>query len=170
MPDIRRARKMTPSPNLNQGDDLAVVVFSGETALWWVRFLKPGFRHCFVMLRRRGQWVYLDALSHQTHLDVIGPYPLRPLLKDLSRQGYRYRLIRPRTANKKAQAWRPFTCVEAIKRALGYHKPWVLTPWQLWQWIGADRRRRPAITQQTSPSTPPSLAPSAPFFMGDHHA
>jgi hypothetical protein len=26
---------------------------------------------------------------------------------------------------------RPFTCVEAVKRLIGIHAPWTLTPWQL---------------------------------------
>lgn len=26
----------------------ALVVFSDNTDLWWLRWLKPGFRHCFI--------------------------------------------------------------------------------------------------------------------------
>ena len=33
--------------------DEAWVVFSGAAELWWLRLLKPGFRHCFFEERAR---------------------------------------------------------------------------------------------------------------------
>ena len=29
--------------------------------------------------------------------------------------------------------WGPFTCVEVVKRVLGLHDRWVVTPWQLYR-------------------------------------
>ncbi|MCD8496748.1 MAG: hypothetical protein LRZ85_00855 [Alphaproteobacteria bacterium] len=34
----------------------AYVVFTGRTDLPWLRWLKPGFRHCFVLLNDGRQW------------------------------------------------------------------------------------------------------------------
>ena len=31
--------------------DLAIVAFTGQATLVWLRLLRPGFRHCFVLLR-----------------------------------------------------------------------------------------------------------------------
>ena len=34
---------------------------------------------------------------------------------------------------KRPAPWRPFTCVEAIKRVLGIHARFIMTPWQLYR-------------------------------------
>jgi len=115
------------------GPDLAVVVFTGRATLPWLRLLKPGFRHCFVLLRTRGNWLYYDPMAHYTFASAIGAYPLLGLLRVFRRRGCRLRLARPRMPPPRAQAWRPYTCVEAVKRVLGLREPWVLTPWQLYR-------------------------------------
>lgn len=125
------------------GPDLAVVVFTGRATLPWLRLLKPGFRHCFVLLRTGGNWLYYDPMAHYTFASAIGAYPLLGLLRVFRRRGCRLRLARPRMPPPHAQAWRPYTCVEAVKRVLGLQEPWVLTPWQLYQRLG--RRRRGSV-------------------------
>lgn len=122
------------------GPDLAVVAFTGRATLPWLRVLRPGFRHCFVLLRTRGQWLYYDPMAHYTLASVIGAYPLLGLLRVFRGQGCRVRLARPRVPPPRALAWRPYTCVEAAKRVLGLREPWVFTPWQLYRRLG---RRRP---------------------------
>ena len=121
------------------GPDLAVVAFTGRATLPWLRLLKPGFRHCFVLLRTRGNWLYYDPMAHYTFASAIGTYPLLGLLRVFRRRGCRLRLARPRVPPPRAQAWRPYTCVEAVKRVLGLREPWVLTPWQLYRCL--NRRR-----------------------------
>ena len=32
----------------------AYVVFTDNTDLWWLRLLKPSFRHCYLLLSGRG--------------------------------------------------------------------------------------------------------------------
>ena len=41
----------------------------------------------------------------------------------------------PAAVSREAQQapWMMFTCVEAVKRILGIHKRWILTPWQLYR-------------------------------------
>lgn len=122
------------------GPDLAVVAFTGRATLPWLRLLKPGFRHCFVLLRTGDRWLYYDPMAHYTFATAMGGYPLLGLLRVFRRRGCRLCLARPRVPPQKALAWRPYTCVEAAKRVLGLHEPWVLTPWQLYRCL---TRRRP---------------------------
>ena len=135
---------MTPDADIGEGTgaraavvspDLAIVAFTGQATLAWLRLLRPGFRHCFVLLRARGQWLYYDPMSHFTFASIIGNYPLPVMMRAFRAAGCRLRLIRPRTPPRRAQAWRAYTCVEAVKRVLGLQEPWVLTPWQLYRRI-----------------------------------
>lgn len=123
--------------------DLAVVAFTGRATLAWLRLLRPGFRHCFVLLRTAEGWAYLDPMSHFTFAAAVGAYPLRPLLRFLRGAGCRTLLVRPRLPPPRPQPWRPYTCVEAVKRALGLRAPWVLTPWQLYRRLLRERGFRP---------------------------
>ncbi|WP_114393160.1 hypothetical protein [Oleisolibacter albus] len=111
----------------------ALVVFCDSEAggLWWLRLLKPGFRHVFVALEDGAHWITVDPLS--PHTDVaVQPVPAGfDLAGWFRRQGMtvvQTRLCRP-PARPLPPA--PFTCVEAVKRILGLWAPAVLTPWQL---------------------------------------
>lgn len=109
----------------------AWVVFCGGAELWWLRLLKPGFRHCFVVLDDGRHWIVLDPLAPFTDVAVLtrGGVPdlpgwYRALGLTVVAAAVRRGLTRP-------APWAPFTCVEAVKRVLGLHAPLVLTPWQL---------------------------------------
>ena len=47
----------------------AWVAFCGEAELWWLRLLRPGFRHCFVVLNDGAHWITIDPLS--PHMEVV---------------------------------------------------------------------------------------------------
>lgn len=112
----------------------AWVVFSGKADVAWLRFLRPGFRHCYVLLHDGEQWLSVDPMLH--HMDVQA-YP--HLSSDFDLPSWlraRDQIVIPapvsRTRTKPAP-WRPFTCVEAVKRILGLHRGTLWTPWQLYQ-------------------------------------
>lgn len=134
--------------------DLAVVVFSGRATLAWLRLLRPGFRHCYVLLRSGGDWIYYDPMGNFTLAAVVGPRGVLAILRffrDLGDRPLLYRPVLP--PGPRSLAWRPYTCVEAVKRVLGLNAPWVVTPWQLYRCLmarqaldgalPAGRRRRP---------------------------
>lgn len=110
------------------------VVFSGETDLPWLKFLKQGFRHCFVLINDGQRWVSVDPLSPYTEILVyhhVSPSFDLPLWLE----GRGYKVVRSfvdRNNNKQAPIM-VFTCVEAIKRILGLHKRFIFTPWQLYK-------------------------------------
>jgi len=113
----------------------AVIVFSDSTDLPWLRLLKPGFRHCFAVLRPKDGWILYQPLSHGTEI-----LPLRlPQGFDLAgwyrQHGFVVVTTRRRTPPMRPAPWGLYSCVEAVKRVLGLHCAWVLTPWQLYRFL-----------------------------------
>lgn len=108
------------------------VVFSGQADLKWLRILKPGFRHCYVILNDGEHWISLDPLSGYTEVKVhhIAPdfdLPAWLIARDMI-------VVQARIAPKCKQA--PIaihSCVEAVKRVLGLHAPLIVTPYQLYK-------------------------------------
>lgn len=112
------------------------VVFSGKTELWWLHILKPGFRHCYAILHDGNKWVSYDPLAPHTeitvHYDIDSHFNLPQWLAG---QG---QLPVPASIDwdkKKASPPMVFSCVEAVKKLLGVHQFFVLTPWQLYRYL-----------------------------------
>lgn len=130
----------------------ALVVFSGQTDLAWLRVLRRGYRHCFVLIEGRSPgvpecqaargWVLYNPLSNATQINLWPLQDEETIRAWLSQQGYTVveTYVRPLTA--RVLPWRPFTCVEAVKRALGLHARGVFTPWQLCQRIKTDKKEK----------------------------
>jgi len=113
----------------------AVVVFGDQVGLFWLRPLKPGFRHCFVLLEQDEGWVMLDPLAHRIRVAMLPPVASGDLAAWYREHGYGVVVVPLATAPKRPAPWGPFTCVEAVKRALGIHRVTVWTPWQLWRYL-----------------------------------
>lgn len=111
----------------------ALVVFADDSSLRRLRPLRRGFRHCFVVVRSDAGWVICDPLSHRTDLAVVTGPTAGELMQWYHQCGLRVVPTRLRAAPRRPAPIRPYTCVEAVKRVLGLHAPWVLTPWQLYR-------------------------------------
>ncbi|OHC74866.1 MAG: hypothetical protein A3G18_10280 [Rhodospirillales bacterium RIFCSPLOWO2_12_FULL_58_28] len=111
----------------------ALVVFGGEAQLKWLRVLKPGFRHCFIALKNSGRWVICNPLSHQTEISVHHDFAVDELAERYRKLGFKVIICAVHRAPLRAAPWRPYTCVEAVKRVLGIHNGRILTPWQLYR-------------------------------------
>lgn len=115
------------------GRERAYVVFCGDTHLAWLRLLRPGFRHCFLAVNDGRHWITLDPLSTYTEL-AVQPVPASFDLAGWYRAAGRTVLpARIDRARRRPAPLAPFTCVEAVKRALGIHDRWLLTPFQLYR-------------------------------------
>ncbi|CAA7613111.1 conserved hypothetical protein [Candidatus Terasakiella magnetica] len=118
----------------------ALVVFSGQTDLAWLRLLRPGYRHCFVVLGSPGGWVCINPLAHRTLVTVL------PVAADFDvaewYRGQGMSVVEAVVAcpPHRPMPWRPFTCVEAVKRIIGLNDGIVLTPWQLFQKISKNSK------------------------------
>lgn len=136
----------------------AWVVFSDRADLTWLKILKPGFRHCFVMLDHgtdypspagTRQWTSIDPLCQKldiTTYTISNDFDIPQWLAD---QGY---IIYPidhvagegRNSPRKSQWGLPLrilSCVEITKQILGIKAWYVCTPWQLFRYL--NRHIRP---------------------------
>lgn len=122
-----------PAPAAD-GGGLAVVAFSGRTELWWLRILRPGFRHCLVLIRAASGWIVCDPMAHRTDIGMLPSVGAdgADILAWLAGQGFLVVPVRLRDVPRRPAPWAPFTCVEAVKRILGIRARRVLTPWQLY--------------------------------------
>ncbi|MCB1682719.1 MAG: hypothetical protein H6858_01945 [Rhodospirillales bacterium] len=122
------------------------VAFTGQTDIPWLRWLKPGFRHCFVVINDGSHWVSLDPMANRFEVtvhDVPADFDFPHWLRTCG-----LTIIESRAQNRNRSApLMPLTCVEAVKRILGIHDRFILTPWQLYcrlqEQNGANEPSRP---------------------------
>ncbi len=133
----------------DSGGRRAVVAFSGSAQLWWLRVLKPGFRHVLVVLeagvggRAGGRavneagWLFFNPLAGGTEACILDPIPEREIIDWLQGEGFTVVAIDTGALNTARpsliRALRPHTCVEAVARLIGINTAGVLTPWQLYK-------------------------------------
>lgn len=128
----------------------ALVAFSGQTELAWLHLLRPGYRHCFVLVESPGPqgaaspdpaWVLYNPLSSGTQIAVWSPIDEDTVRAWLCQQDYTVVETYAHPITARVFGWRPYTCVEAVKRVLGLHAPTVFTPWQLYRHIKKSTNR-----------------------------
>tara|TARA_B100001989_G_scaffold251965_1_gene232584 strand:- start:952 stop:1401 length:450 start_codon:yes stop_codon:yes gene_type:complete len=118
------------------------VVFTAQSELPYLKYLKEGFRHCFVVMCDGQRWVSIDPLAHHTEIYVQDCAADFDLPAWLEAEGHVVVKTAIRQSIKPAPMM-PFTCVEAVKRVLGIHKRRVLTPWQLYQYLSEEQYAEP---------------------------
>jgi len=123
---------MTVSGRSRVAAGRALVAFTGQAGLWWLRLLRPGFRHCFALIECDDGWVICNPASHRTEIRSIGRPAFADLLDWLFAEGTIVAVCRPADVPRRMAPVRPYTCVEAVKRLLGLRAPGVFTPWQLY--------------------------------------
>lgn len=114
----------------------AFVVFQNETSLWWLKALKPGFRHCYILfpLPESNSWLELNAMSNFFFFTIHHFGKGYDYISEL-RHSPGISILETEVQNPPpCEAPRfLFTCVEFVKRCLGIHERWVITPWQLYK-------------------------------------
>ncbi|MBR4926733.1 MAG: hypothetical protein IKY98_00230 [Alphaproteobacteria bacterium] len=110
----------------------ALVGFGGTPRFWWMHFLKKGFYHCFVALGNGFEWILIDSLSHFTDAIVLKNVNIEAVL---TQKGYRLIRTTPDIPPYSRAQLMPFTCVETVKRFLGIKNRYILTPYQLYNFL-----------------------------------
>ena len=112
----------------------AWVVFSGQADRPWLKMLRPGFRHCFVILNDGHHWLSFDPMLNHIDLRVHDHVPQGFDLPGWLRARGQKVIEAPVDHSRKTPVpLSIFTCVEAVKRVLGLHRFFILTPWQLYR-------------------------------------
>lgn len=131
--DVTRANVSTDRAESLSPSTAPLVVFVPTTHVPWLRGLKPGFRHCFVVVRRDDRWLALDALKGRIDVQLLPVAATFPLAAFYRRRGLRVLSIDTAPPERGRFGLRPLTCVEVVKQTLGLHAPFVVTPWQLYR-------------------------------------
>ncbi len=121
--------------NMTTPGSRAVVVFSGQSDLFHLKLLKPGFRHCCVLVEAGKYWVFYNPTSRLTEIAIFESLSIDGIVSWFLNDGHIVVSCRLADAPKKLAPARIFTCVEAVKRIMGIHAPWALTPWQLFNFL-----------------------------------
>ena len=114
---------------------IALVGFSGDARVWWLRVLKPGFRHVAVAIADGvgvEGYVFYNPLLNASELAWIAGSENSVKAK-MQAGGFLVVSTKTQEMPKKPLAIRPYSCVEGVKRALGVNAPWVFTPYQLYK-------------------------------------
>lgn len=125
----------------NPYPEQAFVVFSGRADLPYLRLLKPGFRHCFLALRRNGHWVVYEPLSNRTEISIAEAGDGYDIAVWLRQMGFTVLPAVPTAASPRPAPWALFSCVEAVKRVLGIHRRRILTPWHLYRFLREQNKK-----------------------------
>lgn len=118
-------------------EEYYIVFVNATHGGFFLKRLRKGFQHVFaVKLSPGGKfWIIINPLSAYTYTDILSvrEYPgIDTLLYDPESTVVKYTVeIFERNRHRLSI----ITCVEIIKSLLGIQAAWVLTPWQLYQYL-----------------------------------
>ncbi|MCC9623944.1 hypothetical protein LPB41_19875 [Thalassospira sp. MA62] len=112
-----------------------LVVFADAPEKPLLKLLKPGFRHCFILIsgQRAGEWICLDPQSHRIRCESWCYSPLFDPAAYYRALGHACIWARyPEQVSPRIR-FGVMSCVELVKRVLDVRDVSVLTPWQLYR-------------------------------------
>jgi hypothetical protein len=118
-------------------------LFTGKTDIAWLHILRPGFRHCLVLLPAEGGWIGLDPRSNRTDVFALPPYKPGELAAWLRSEGYR--VLTAELPSQDPSGGAPIaisSCVESVKRCLGINRRRIFTPWHLYVYLLKEKKRK----------------------------
>lgn len=135
MRDAARPRARLNHARAEEVRQLVFLVFGGHADQPWLRLLKPGFRHCFAVLRDAQGWTVLDPLSGRLLVQRLDVAPDFDLPGFYLRAGLRLRgPFRPGPpASRRLPPISPYSCVSLCRALLGQGAPFALTPFGLYR-------------------------------------
>ncbi|HCM83708.1 MAG TPA: hypothetical protein DIS76_03990 [Rhodospirillaceae bacterium] len=111
----------------------AWVVFTDEDRIFWLRWLRPGYRHCFMIMNDDEHWLAVEPLASCMEVTVLPSPPDFNLPEWLRGQGHQVVEASLQRNVQKTAPIAPLNCVEVCKRVLGLRALYILTPYQLYR-------------------------------------
>lgn len=131
------------SPENNKVDGKQIwVVFSNDTDIGVLKLLRHGFRHCFALMQQDGRWIIVDPRSNQTDVQLLSHPRDFNFPRYFMEQGKTVLKIDRMDAPASILSPFPVSCVDTIKRIIGLHAWWVITPHQLYRTLLKRKRGR----------------------------
>ncbi|NIZ01230.1 hypothetical protein [Thalassospira lucentensis] len=133
--DVRGMARNWAEQSASGREVSVLVVFGDAPEKKLLRLLKPGFRHCFVLISgaRAGEWICLDPQSHRIRCESWCYSPLFDPASYYRAIGYHCIWASYPASVAHHIRLGPMSCVELIKRLLGVSGVWIITPWQLYR-------------------------------------
>lgn len=120
-------------------EQLVWIGFGGRADQWWLRLLRPGFRHCVAALRDQRGWLVAEPLSGRLVLAALDVPPGFDLPRFWRRAGLT--VLGPFTPLPPRAGWRtilrPLNCVSLCLALLGRHDA-AITPFGLFRALGGN--------------------------------
>jgi len=129
---------MVERPKLLPNNDIDMpaatwVIFSDDTDIHMLKIFRRGFRHCFLIMQQHDRWILIDPRSNKTDV-VLLPHPISfNFPRYYTEQGKTVLKVQGIKTPHKIMSPLPVSCVEGIKRLIGLHQWWVITPYQLYK-------------------------------------
>ncbi len=111
------------------------------------RFLKPGFRHCFIFYRGERCWIMLNPTRWFLHIMELSCIPSDPFPEHLKNNHPEITILKvvSRLDDMGSMYFRPLTCVSHTAYIIGLTNRFIITPYQLYRCL--LRGDHPNITQ-----------------------
>ena len=114
-----------------------VVYEDRDEQMWWQKPLKKGFKHSFLVIYDGYFWIKMELTIGFMDICVL-PFYNNNTIEDILRgTKCTYQLVQVWRRQRYRNILAPWSCIEAIKAALGIRALHVLTPYQLFKYIEA---------------------------------
>jgi hypothetical protein len=126
---------MLPESVVHRAPKQVWVAFSDESSVWWLKWLRPGFRHCFAIFHDGRYWTTVDPLLGRIQIMNHDAPQDFDLLLFLRNNGLH--IVSTQINTDMSHRFFPTlcTCVEVVKRLIGVHRVTIITPWQLYKFL-----------------------------------
>jgi hypothetical protein len=128
------------SPEIANENQSIWVVFSNDTDIGFLKILKTGFRHCFVIMKQGDLWMIIDPRANKTDITILPHPPHFNLPRFFIGEGKIVRKITGIITPHKIAPLFPMSCVETVKRVIGLHKRLIITPYGLYRYLNKKQK------------------------------
>jgi hypothetical protein len=116
------------------------VVFCNDDGNWWSPFLHPFIKHCYILKQDRGVWVVVEQTT--TLPTIYTTTDIDAILNS----GF---VIKVKPKERRGTFFMFNTCVGHAKQAIGISNPFILTPWQLLNYLRKENEQSIKETKGT---------------------
>lgn len=111
------------------------VVFEPTTSIWWGRYLKRGFGHCYAIGfdAEADRWVAVEPLLEHVRIDVLSP-EMVDYFWARAKAGELRMVLVPQQGGSRPMPHFLVTCAGAVASLLGLRR-YPLTPWGLFRMV-----------------------------------
>jgi len=125
--------QLSPETDLDTSMTTTWLVFTNETDLKRLKILKKGFRHCFAIMQQSDRWILIDPRSNKTDIRLLA-HPIHfNLPRYFKSQGHHIVKLQTIKTPQKVAPILNISCVGLMKRFIGLHAWFIITPYQLYR-------------------------------------